>query len=364
MNRERLIEVDALRALAFIFVVVQHTIGGFSNIEGIPYSSYIIMKMMYIMAKPAVPIFLFISALVLVYAYKDKLDLKKYYTKRVKFIFIPYIIWSAASMYKLGHEERFANFFLQLIGGNAEYHFWYMGMVIRMFIYFPLILWAAKKIHAMNIKIRIAVFLLLVYLYYYISGYQGMIVQSAAALIFGTPDELEVKILNISLLFWYLYFMFGVYMALNYRYIKAKLLQYKAAVFICYGISYAYAVLFEIHMLPFIRPMYLMHVVMSIAAFYLVSIMIAGKRTVFRPLKFIGDYSFAAYMAHVIVLQHYANEILLQYHTVNYLIFGIVLLFITATGTPIIIKLFSYLPYSEYVTGTRRSSPDLFKPLK
>lgn len=151
-SRERLIEIDALRALAFIFVVVQHTLGGFSNIKGIPYSSYIIMKMMYIMAKPAVPIFLFISALVLVYAYRDKLDLKSYYKKRVKFIFIPYIIWSAISMYKLGNEERFANFFMQLIGGNAAYHFWYMGMVIRMFIYFPLILWAAKKIHAKNIR--------------------------------------------------------------------------------------------------------------------------------------------------------------------------------------------------------------------
>jgi peptidoglycan/LPS O-acetylase OafA/YrhL len=223
------------------------------------------------------------------------------------FIFIPYIIWSAISMYNLAM-KKICQFLMQLIGGNAAYHFWYLGMVIRMFIYFPLILWAAKKIHAMNIKIRIAVFLFLVTLYYFISGYQGAIVNSVAAFLFGTPDELEFKIVNISLLFWYLYFMLGVYMAFNYRYIKGKLLQYKAAVFVCYGISYVYAVLHEIHKVPFIRPMYLMHVVMSIAAFYLISIMIAEKRIVFRPLKFIGDYSFAAYMAHVIVIQYTANR--------------------------------------------------------
>ncbi|MHC1719740.1 MAG: acyltransferase [Clostridiaceae bacterium] len=361
MNRERLTEIDALRALAFIFVVVQHTLGGFSNIKGIPYASYIIMKLMYIMAKPAVPIFLFISALVLIYAHKERLNLKNYYLKRIKFIFIPYIIWSAISMYKLGNEERFANFIAQLIAGNAAYHFWYMGMVIRMFLYFPIILWIAKKIHAMNIQIRTAVFLLLVCLYYYISGYQSAIVQSVAALIFGTPDALELKMLNISIFFWYLYFILGIYMALNYKYIKAKLLEYKAAVFVCYGISYAYAFLNEIHKVPFVRPMYLMYVVMSIAAFYLISIMIAGKKFAFKPLKFIGDYSFAAYMAHVIVIQYAANRIMLELHTSNYLIVGFLTLFITVVATPVIIKLFTYLPYSEYVTGLRRSSPDLFK---
>jgi len=103
--------------------------------------------------------------------------------------------------------------------------------------------------------------------------------------------------------------------------------------------------------------------VMSIAAFYLISIMIAEKRIIFRPLKFIGDYSFAAYMAHVIVIQYTANKILLEFHINDYLVLGFLVLFITVAGTTIMIKFFSYLPYSEYVTGIRRSSPDLFKPL-
>lgn len=35
MNKTRLKEIDILRATAFIFVVAQHTVGGFSNAEGI-----------------------------------------------------------------------------------------------------------------------------------------------------------------------------------------------------------------------------------------------------------------------------------------------------------------------------------------
>ena len=66
MKQERLQEIDILRAIAFIFVVVQHTLGGYSNIEGIPYSSFTVMKLMYVMAKIAVPNFLFIYAIIVV----------------------------------------------------------------------------------------------------------------------------------------------------------------------------------------------------------------------------------------------------------------------------------------------------------
>ena len=140
MKQERLREIDILRAIAFIFVVVQHTLGGYSNIEGIPYNSFIIMKIIYIMATPAVPIFLFISAVALFYAHSKKLDLKKYYLKRVKYILVPYIIWSAINMIELGNEDRFKDFIIEVIGGNGAFHLWYMGMVIRIFLFFPIIL--------------------------------------------------------------------------------------------------------------------------------------------------------------------------------------------------------------------------------
>jgi peptidoglycan/LPS O-acetylase OafA/YrhL len=124
MKQERLPEIDILRAIAFIFVVVQHTLGGYSNIEGIPYSSFTIMKLMYVMAKIAVPIFLFISAVALFYVHTKKFSCKSYYLKRIKYLLVPYIIWSAINMIKLGNEDRFSDFIIEIIAGNGGFHLW------------------------------------------------------------------------------------------------------------------------------------------------------------------------------------------------------------------------------------------------
>ncbi|MGE5628909.1 MAG: acyltransferase [Solirubrobacterales bacterium] len=356
MTSERLKEIDVLRALAFIFVVVQHTLGGFSNIKGIPYSNFIFMKLMYVMAKTAVPMFLFISAVGLFYVYYKKFEWKKYYIKRIKFVLIPYIIWSAINMYKLGNEDRFKDFFVEIIAGNGAFHLWYMGMVIGLFIIFPAILWFVRKVHPLSIEIRTAVFTIFTILYYYVAKYQTSIADAAGKFIFGTPTEVQQRILNISILFWYLYFMLGICFILNYDYLKEKLLKYKILIYICYGLLYIYAFLNETDKIDYIRVVSLLYIIFSITTFYLISVKLAKNELVYKALKFIGDYSFAAYMAHVIVVNYMANQIMLDFNTHNYLFTGILTLIITVVLTPVIIKILSFFPYSEYITGVKRSS--------
>jgi probable poly-beta-1,6-N-acetyl-D-glucosamine export protein len=355
MRQERLKEIDILRAIAFIFVVVQHTLGGYSNIKGIPYASFTIMKLMYVMAKTAVPIFLFISAIALFYVYSKRFNYKSYYFKRIKYVFIPYIIWSAINMIKLGNKDRFKDFVIQLIAGNGAFHLWYMGMVLRVFLIFPIILWIAKKIHLMNIKFRVSIFMLLVCLYYPISKYHSIISDNIGKFIFGTPTDTQQKIIYISILFWYLFFVLGIYFALNYEFIKKKLIKYRVTIFVSYCLSFAYVYLREIENDKSVSPISILYMVLSILVFYLVAVSLAEKNKVYKLMKFIGDYSFAAYMAHVIVINYVANKIMIELNTKNYLIVGILTLIITSAVTPALIKLISYLPYSEYVTGTKRS---------
>jgi len=368
MKQERLKEIDILRAIAFVFVVVQHTLGGFSNIEGIPYTSFIIMKIIYIMAKPAVPIFLFISAVSLFYVYSKRFNCKNYYLKRLKYVLIPYIIWSAINMIKLGNEDRFSNFIVQIIAGNGAFHLWYMGTILRVFLVFPIILWTAKKIHLMSIKIRTSLFIVLAFLYCLISKFHSIISDNVAKFIFSTPTDVQQRIVYISILFWYLFFVLGIYFVLNYEYIKDKLIKYRIAIFVSYCLSFAYIYLKEIEKSNPIDSIYILYTVLSIFIFYLVSVSLAKKDTVYKLTKFIADYSFAAYMAHVIVINYVANKIMIELNTRNYLIVGILTLVITSIATPALIKLISYLPYSEYVTGTKRSRLKDFtseqKPLK
>jgi len=355
LSQERLREIDVLRAIAFVFVVVQHTLGGFSNIKGLPYFSFTVMKLMYVMAKPAVPIFLFISALTLFYVYTKKFDFKSYYFKRIKYVFIPYIIWSAINMVKLGNQDRFKNFIIQLIAGNGAYHLWYMGMVLRVFLIFPIILWIANKIHLMNIKIRTSIFIILVCLFYPISKFQGIISNRIGNFIFVIPTDLQLRIINISILFSYLFFVLGIYFALNFEYIKSKIIQYRIAIFVSYTFSFVYIYLNEIQNIKAVTLISILYTVLSILVFYLVSLSLAKKNKIYTLMKFIGDYSFGAYMAHVVVVNYTSNKLILELNTRNYLIIGILTLIITSLGTPILIKLISYLPYSEYITGTKRS---------
>lgn len=83
-HNKRLKELDVLRAIAFIFVVEQHTMGGYSNINGISSFYYHIFKFFYTIATPAVAVFFCISAVSLFHVYSKKLDHKKFYIKRIK----------------------------------------------------------------------------------------------------------------------------------------------------------------------------------------------------------------------------------------------------------------------------------------
>jgi peptidoglycan/LPS O-acetylase OafA/YrhL len=73
MEIKRLKELDILRAIAYIFVVEQHVMGGYSNVKGISYFYYEIFKFFYTLAKPAVSIFLCISSISLFYVYSKNL---------------------------------------------------------------------------------------------------------------------------------------------------------------------------------------------------------------------------------------------------------------------------------------------------
>lgn len=184
MTKKRLKELDIMRALAFIFVVTQHIIGGYSYIEKVPKNERLILKMLYIVAKPAVPIFLTISAISLFYVYYDNFHWKKYYIKRVKYI---------------------------------------------------------------------------------------------------------------------LFMLF------------------------------------------------------TILAVYILALYLANFKKLYNKLKFIGDYSFAAYMSHIIVLNWVANYLQLWFGIKDYLILGLCVLAITSIITPLIICFLSYFPYSQYVTGVRNN---------
>lgn len=360
-DEKRLREVDILRALAFIFVVVQHGMGGLSYSNKIGIVDKVSLRLFYMVGKPAVPIFLFISGLSLSYVYCKKLNLKNYYIKRIKYVIIPYLIWSAINMYKLGNEDRFAQFFMQSAAGNGAFHLWYMGGIIRLYIFFPIILYISKKVHSMNKGARIAIFSTILILYYYISKYQNLISDKISLFIFRTPSDLQHRIVNISMLFWILYFILGIYAALNYEYVKEKLLKCKVIIYIAYFIFLVYALLNEFEVIPFNRALSIAYTTSSIMFFYVISCQVVNKYKVYKCMRFISDYSFASYMAHVIVLSKVANYVNAWSVNIPNFLYASIITIVTVVLTTFIICIISYIPYTGAITGIKGNNAKMKK---
>jgi peptidoglycan/LPS O-acetylase OafA/YrhL len=358
-QNKRLKEVDILKAEAFIFVVAQHTIGGYSNSKKLNLFDYSILKFLYVLAKPAVPIFLFISGILLFRAYEEKLNAVDFYKKKIKYIIIPYVIWSAINMYFMKNTDRFKDFIIQVIAGNGAYHLWYMGMIIRLYLIFPFIFFLAKKIHKSHIIARISIFIGIVVIYYNVNKYNNVISDYLGKIIFGKPTEVDQRIINISFVFWYLYFALGVYVGLNYEFIKEKLLKYKSMILLSFTVLLSYAYLNETNNFEFIRACSIAYNCFSILTFYVISVMLVKKIKFYRLMSFIGRYSFSAYMLHVIVFGYVAQYLIGIFHVKDYLLLGVLACIIVSIISPILIKILSFIPLSNYITGAEASKLEL-----
>ncbi|MGN0144049.1 MAG: acyltransferase family protein, partial [Clostridium sp.] len=94
MKKERLYELDVMRGIAFLFIVIQHSIGGFSFRDEISFNDFIISKFIYTAAENGVELFIFLTAVSLIYTYYDKFNIKEFYIKKLKFLVLPFVIWS------------------------------------------------------------------------------------------------------------------------------------------------------------------------------------------------------------------------------------------------------------------------------
>ncbi|MDU7442200.1 MAG: acyltransferase [Clostridium sp.] len=356
MKKERLLELDVMRGIAFLFIVLQHTIGGFSYRDDISFNNFIVSKFIYIGAETGVELFIFLTAASLIYTYINKFDIKDFYIKKLKFLVLPFVIWSIIIMINNGQTLNVQSI-LVIFTGDAQYHLWYMGMILRIYLYFPIILWITKKVLKQNIYIKSGVFILLAYLYSYVLNHYG-IAGFVIEHLFKNPSDLEKKLVNISSSFYYLYFVIGVYAICNYKKFKEKVLKFKYLISVVYIITfgfYFYIAVTERYSLglPVLKSsieMSILYRTMSILFFYLVSCIIAEKFSIMlNILTVISRYSFPAYLIHVMIL----NRLTLYVATGPHIIYYLRYFFMVSSISIAISWLINYIPYSEYIIGVR-----------
>ena len=101
-------------------------------------------------AKPAVPIFIFISGFLLHNIYRGKpLSFFAYWLKRLPKLIIPYVLWSLGYYLiymKLGYYPLDFNFVLKgLLLGTFIYHLYFMVIIIQFYVLYPVLHYMATK---------------------------------------------------------------------------------------------------------------------------------------------------------------------------------------------------------------------------
>lgn len=364
MQKEHIDELDVLRALGFVFVVAQHVFGAFAWREGAGFAESLIMSLFYLIAQPAVPMFVMIAAISLFYNHSGTMNMLTFYKKRLLYIILPYVVWTVINIFdaKQYGDASFGHFIGQLAAGTGRYHLWYMSMVLRIYLFFPLILKVSVRIKRSTRFFKVSFFVTF-FVFYIILLKNNGVTEWIGKIIFGSPTFNEQKFLDRTPLMWAIYFVIGAYVIFGYPYFMIWLRRCQKQLSLAYGVLLIYNFYVEISPhLPgqnYVSPGYLYcflkvsFMILSIFMFYSLSCYIASQRPrLYHVFKETSAYSYASYLGHVIVLQATAIVLNHVYPIKSLLVSGLIIFLLTVVLTVKIMQLLSMLPLSKYFLGT------------
>lgn len=179
MNKQ-LDEVQYARAFAMFAVLFVHFSS--TGLRGVtPESStFYIYSAFNTLGKIGVPVFFFLSGLVLLYSYNKrpftKETILQFYKKRLKYIIVPYIVISTFYfVVRIVHYDAFTSVpaFLTGLGegllwGKAYTHLYFLFVLLQFYLVFPFILYFFKKIKC-RVSVVLIVSLALQFAWFYVN---------------------------------------------------------------------------------------------------------------------------------------------------------------------------------------------------
>lgn len=296
--KPRLLEINILRALAAIAVVLLH-ISADPVSSLMPGSNHLfVFSTLNRSLVFCMPVFIFISGLTLFYNYEHKeFKYLPFIARRLKAVLIPYLLWSLLyyAVFIITGVYSFSFEFLmkKLLLADMVYHLYFIALIVQFYVLFGIFLFIFKR---KNAAVYLGIILIINILFFKLRGVLG---QDFAFLQYADRFFLQ----------YIFFFSLGCYAAKDMSRFK-KFIRDKRLVLTLIYISitlfytfyfYQAAILaspvssFVLNLLWFAASL------MGILISYLLAQFLL--HTVFKnPLEKIGEHSFTIYLAHPLVL--------------------------------------------------------------
>ncbi|GGH60134.1 membrane protein [Paenibacillus silvae] len=322
-RKERIIEIETLRGMAFAAVVLQHSIAHYSLVPQAGLQDGVVMAVLLMLSKFAVPLFIFITGMVLFYNTGEQLNYSQFMRKRVMDVILPYVVWTLIyfiltprSWTGFGWQEL-SDLGLKLVTGKTASHFWYIIMLIQIYVFFPLFLSSIRYIYQRyQAKGRmIALF---------ISGIVYLILADQLSTIAHWMEPLQIPVLtdafttyaDRNFIYFFFYFVLGAAAGLsvqNWRKWVHRLRWVSWLVFIVLGLRFIYLLMLEFqkpdgfqisfYTVSLIRPGMILFLLASILVLYQLAVKLQ-QPMVLLWLAWIGGMSYGGYLMHMLVLRY------------------------------------------------------------
>ncbi|SMF82270.1 Surface polysaccharide O-acyltransferase, integral membrane enzyme [Paenibacillus uliginis N3/975] len=324
MRKERILEIERLRGMAFLAVVMQHSIAHYSVAEGMTEPDGILMAVLLMATKFAVPAFIFITGMVLFYNDSGQLQYGNFVKRRISDIYIPFAIWTIIHVaingkLHLDSMEGWTELGSILITGKASSHLWYIIMLFQFYLLYPVYRSVVRGIsnrltHRVNVILLVATGVLFIVMTAYISD----IGRFMGGLHIPVWSELFTVYADRNALNFSFYFILGAAAGMNpemwSKWIhRARPVYWTIFVFmfgflLMQGINeirLADGARITFYSLSLLRPWMALFLISSILAMYDLAGWICRRsgRSVNAGLSSLGLYSFGAYLMHLLTLR-------------------------------------------------------------
>jgi len=145
---KRLAEVDLVRALTAMGVILLHTLGYFAGVDSAGSPSYRLDQILIELMRYSRQVFILISGLVLAYSYREKAASPAvFWPKRARSVGLPYVAWTLLYLgldwvygMRAPGGSTSAIIGRALLTGDAYYHLYYIVVSLQFYLIFPWLL--------------------------------------------------------------------------------------------------------------------------------------------------------------------------------------------------------------------------------